>query len=181
MRSDSAAPRINGNISSYRPAVHQNGRTTIKMPTNILITPRESSRKEPFLHPVTFDTSHTKAFVAEDIENIFGDVIVIKYPGPVGLEDGQGKSLNCSGEVTFNVTMGGKIGSVSAWITPDIPNGALVIGSGTLEDLGLQLQDIPATDVRIRANPCGSSPVTRSRNLTHNNNTGESDHLLLPF
>ena len=159
---------------------------TIKMPTTILITPRESTRRTPFTHPVIFDTTRTKAVVAENIEHIFGEMEVIKYPGPVGLQDGQGQPLNCSGEVTFNATIGGKTGSVSAWVTPDVEDGTLVIGSGTLEDLGLQLQDIPAQDVRIRANPSGSSAVTRSsshgknRFPTQNNNTGEGD-LLLPF
>ena len=103
----------------------------------------------------------TKAVVAENIEHIFGEMEVIKYPGPVGLQDGHGHPVYCSGEVTFNATIGGKTVSVSAWVTPDVQDGTLVIGSGTLEDLGLQLQDIPAQDARIRANPSGSSAVTR--------------------
>ena len=111
---------------------------------------------------------------------------VLRYPGPVGLQDGNGHPLNCSGEVTFNVTIDGRTTSVSAWVTSDVQKGQLVIGSGTMEDLDLQLQDVHAQDTRIKINPSGSSAITRSSttgkhtHINQNNTTGEGN-LLLPF
>ena len=104
----------------------------------------------------------------------------------MGLQDGNGHPLNCSGEVTFNVTIDGRTTSVSAWVTSDVQKGTMVIGSGTMEDLDLQLQDVHAQDTRIKINPSASSAITRSSttgkhtHINQNNTTGKGN-LLLPF
>jgi hypothetical protein len=97
------------------------------------------------------------------------------------------------GEVTFKVTIEGRTTSVSTWVTNEIQKGQLILGSGVLEDLDLQLYDVPdilslsghAEDTRTLRNPCGSSPVTRSskvvRRETSNPQSYPPSDFLLPL
>ena len=95
---------------------------------------------------------------------------------------------------TFNVTIEDKTTSVSAWVTSDIHGGQLILGSGVMEDLGLQLHRIQDTsnpngharDTRTVRSPDGSSAVTRSSTIdrhAHATRRGnvEEDDLILPF
>ena len=67
----------------------------------------------------------------------------------------------------LKITIEGRTKTVSAWVTNEIQTGQLILGSGVLEDLNLQLYDIPdilslsghAEDT-IK-DPRASSPVTR--------------------
>ena len=164
------------------------------MPTVVQISPRPSTGREAFTYDATFDMSRTKSLVSEAVEKHFGLTDIITYPGPVGLQDANGEPIYCSGEVTFNVTIEDKTTSVSAWVTNDIHGGQLILGSGVMEDLGLQLQKIPdisnpnghARDTGTVRSPGGSSVVTRSStndrhaHATQRSNMGEDD-LTLPL
>ena len=142
----------------------------IEMPSAVQISPRPSTNRDAFTYDATFDMSRTKSLVSEAVEEYFGLTDFITYPGPVGLQDSNGEPIHCSGEVTFNVTIEDKTTSVSAWVTNDIHGGQLILGSGVMEDLGLQLHKIPDTsnpngharDTRTVRSPGGSSAVTRS-------------------
>ena len=165
-----------------------------KMPTTVHITPRFSTGKRAFPYQVTFDMSRTKSLVSEDVETLFGSTEVLTYPGPVGLTDARGQPIHCSGEVTFCVTIASKSTSMGAWTTTDIQSGQLIIGSGVMEDLNLELRDVPddlspgnyAQDERTLRNPCGSSAVTRSSRTNRQPNikprkTYEETDFLLPL
>ena len=166
----------------------------IKMPTVVQISPRPSTGREAFEYDATFDMSRTKSLLSEVVEDHFGLTDIITYPGPVGLQDANGEPIHCSGEVTFNVTIEDKTTSVSAWVTSDIHGGQLILGSGVMEDLGLQLHRIQDTsnpngharDTRTVRSPDGSSAVTRSSTIdrhAHATRRGnvEEDDLILPF
>ena len=95
--------------------------------------------------------------------------------------------------MTFKVTIEGRTTSISTWVTNEIQKGQLILGSGVLEDLDLQLYDVPdilslsghAEDTRTLRNPCGSSPVTRSsqaiRRETTNPQSYPPNDFLLPL
>ena len=116
----------------------------------------------------------TKSLLSKDIKHLFGTMNVITYPGPVAMEDANGQPLHFVGEMTFKITIEERTTTINAWVTNDIQPGQLVLGSGVLEDLGLQLYDIPdilslsghAEDTRTMRDPHGSSPVTRSSKQT---------------
>ena len=105
----------------------------------------------------------------KDVKHLFGLMDFITYPGPVALLDANGQPLNFVGEMTFKITVEERTTSVSAWVTNKIQPGQLILGSGVMEDLGLQLYNVlslsgHAEDTRTLRDPRGSSPVTRSSN-----------------
>ena len=144
------------------------------MPTTVKVSLRPSTGKNSFKFNALFDMERTKSLLSEDVEHLFGDINVITYPGPVANEDANGQPLHFVGEMTFKITINERTTTVSAWVTNDIQPGQLILGSGILEDLGLQLYDIPdilspsghVEDTRTMRDPRGSSPVTRSSKQT---------------
>ena len=112
--------------SSHSPATKKDGRNKVTMPTTVLIQPRPSSGRTQFRFNARFDTSRAKALVLEDIHDHFGSMDIITYPGPVGIEDANGKQINFMGEVTFKINILERVTTVSAWVTNEIPPGSLL-------------------------------------------------------
>ena len=144
--------------------------------------------------------SRTKLIVSEDVEKCFGVAEIITYPGLVGKTDADGQPLYCSGEITFNIIIAGRTTSVTAWVTNAIESGQLIIGSGTLEDLGLHLHNVRydsnprghARETRTIRIPGGGSALTRSARTSRRSNTQpqqneqgtlreEENNFLIPF
>ena len=140
------------------------------MPTMVKILPRPSTGRFPFKFNAKFDMKQTKSLLLEDVQHIFGIMDVITYPGPVAVENTNGETLHFVGEMTFKITIEGRTTTVSAWVTNEIRTGQLIQGSRVLEDLNLQLYDVPdilspsghAEDTDTIKDPHGSSPVTRA-------------------
>ena len=139
------------------------------MPTTVTILSRPSSGKSQLKFNARFDVKQMKSLLSEDVHHRFGTIDLITYPGPVAMEDTNGEPLHFMGEVTFKINILGRVTTVSAWVTNEIPPGQLILGSGVLKDLNLLLQDIPnilshssnAEDKDTIKDPHGSSPVTR--------------------
>ena len=119
----------------------------------------------------------------------------IAYPGPIAVTDTNGEPLHFVGEVSFRITIEGESTMMSAWVTDDIEPGLLTLGTDVIEDLGLQLHDIPDTstpsghaeDTATIKDPRGGAPVTRSEKhrvpapkISYTNGH-PSDNYLIPF
>ena len=112
----------------------------------------------------------TKLLLSEDIQHLFGTMVLITYPDPVALTDTNGEPLHFVGDMTFKIIIEGRSTTMSAWVTNGIEPGQLILGSGIPEDLGLQLHNIsdvisPSShteDTDTIKDPRGSSPVTRT-------------------
>ena len=109
---------------------------------------------------------------------MFGVMDVITYPGLIAVEDSNGKPLHFVGEMTFKITIEGRTTTLSAGVTNEILTRQLIVGKGVLEDLNLQLYNIPdilsfcghAEDTETIKDLHGSSPVmsvSRLRLLSH--------------
>ena len=109
----------------------------------VTILPRPSTGRSPFKFNARFDMKQTKSLLSEDIQHLFGVIDLITYPGLVAMEDTNGEPLHFMGEMTFKITIEGRTTTVSAWVTNEIQTGQLILGSGVLEDLNLQLYNIP--------------------------------------
>ena len=112
----------------------------------------------------------TKSLLSENIQHKFGKMIYIAYPGPIAVSDTNDEPLHFIGEVSFRIVIEGESTVVSAWVTNDINPRQLTLGSDVLEDLVLQLYNIPNTsnpsghakDTASIKDPRGGAPVTRS-------------------
>ena len=79
-----------------------------------------------------------------------------------------GEPLHFVGEMKFKITIEGRTTIIGAWVTNEIQMGQLILASGVVEDLNLQLCNIPhvlsfsshAEDTDTIKDPRGSSPVT---------------------
>ena len=115
----------------------------VKMPTVFRFTPRPASGRQSFNRDTRIDTSYRRTMVSEDLEGLFGAMEVVSPPGPIGLEDANGRKLPCTGLVDFTVEFAGKMCDVTAWVTPALLN-TIIVGSTTLTDLGFSdVGDIP--------------------------------------
>ena len=127
---------------------------------------------------------------------MFGAIDYITYPGPIAIEDTNDEPLHFIGEMSFKIRIEGQTTTLSAWVTNEIEMGQLILGTGILEDLNLQLHDIPdllnfsghAEDTDTIRDPRGCSPVTRSlkrrvlsRDISHSQNHPSDADFLVPF
>ena len=162
-------PKNQNKHTSHSPTTKKDSCIKKKMPTTVKILPRPSSGKSPLKFNARFDVKRTKSLLSEDVHHPLGTMDLVTYPGPVAMEDTNGEPLHFMGEVTFKINISGRVTTVGAWVTNEIPPGQLILGSGVLKDLNLLLQDIPnilshssnAEDKDTIKDPHGSSPVTR--------------------
>ena len=106
------------------------------MPPKVQVIPQASTNRTAFEWEASFDMTRSRSLVSENIEGLFGLTEVITFPGPVGLTDADKRDLQCSGTVTFTVKIAERTTSVTAWVTNTLRGGQLVIGAGSMEDLG---------------------------------------------
>ena len=115
-------PPKNQNINnSHSLATKKDGRKKLTMPTTVLILPRPTSGKTQLRFNAKFDMSRAKALLSEDVYDCFGELSVVKYPGPIGIEDANGEQINFIGEVMFKINILERVTTVSAWVTNEIP------------------------------------------------------------
>jgi hypothetical protein len=113
------------------------------MPTVFRFTPRPASGRQSFDRDTRIDTRYKRTMVSEDLEGLLGAMQVVSPPGPIGLEDANGRKLPCPGLVDFTVEFAGRMCDVTAWVNPALRN-TIIVGSTTLTDLGFSgVGDIP--------------------------------------
>ena len=102
-------PQKNQNKHTSRSATtKKDSRIKKKMPTTVTILPRPSSGKSPLKFNARFDVKRTKSLLSEDVHHLFCKMDLVTYPGPVAMEDTNGKPLHFMGEVTFEITIFGR-------------------------------------------------------------------------
>ena len=135
------------------------------------------------------------SLLSETAQQKFGNMFYIAYPGPIAVTDTNGKPLHFVGEISFRIVIGEESTIMSAWVTGDIEPGVLILGTEVMEDIGLQLHDIPDTstlsghaeDTATIKDERGGAPVTRSGKHrasapTISYTTGSPpDNYLIPF
>ena len=168
---DRATPRNQNNNTSRTTTRRANGNIQKRnMPSKALIIPRSSTGLEPFNHNVRFDMKRPHSLLSETAQQKFGSMFYIAYPGPIAVTDTNGEPLHFVGEVSFRIMIGEESTMMSAWVTNDIEPGLLILGTEVVEDIGLQLHDIPDTstpsghaeDTATIKDPRGGAPVTRA-------------------
>jgi hypothetical protein len=166
-----ATPRNqNNNISRTTTTGAKGNIKRRNMPSKATIIPRSSTGLEPFKWNVRFDMKRPNSLLSETIQQQFGNMFYIAYPGPIAVTDTNGEPLHFVGEVSFRIMIGEESTIMSAWVTNDIEPGVLILGTEVMEDIGLQLHDIPDTsnpsghaeDTATIKDPRGGAPVTRS-------------------
>ena len=191
-------------VNFSRRSVAEPKRQALKfeMPPVVQLIPRASTGRNAFEWEASFDMTRSRSLISEDIEGLFGLPEIITFPGPVGLTDADGRDWHCLGEIMFNVTIVKRTTSVTTWITYAIKRGHLVIGAGTMEDLGLFVSNVPdntnprghAQETRtVRIQARGSAQTRSARVMTNRqSNTqpqsskhdvlkGEDNNFMIPF
>ena len=78
---------------------------------------------------------------------------IVNPPGPIGLEDANGREILCTGLVELAMELAEKSCNVTAWVSPAIRD-KIIIGSTTLSDLGFsKVEDIYTWTKRMQRPP----------------------------